>query len=229
MFRTLMESQARRNGWPGARWGAASVVTHAVLIAGAVAATATHTRSAGANEPQPLVHYVSTDPQPHRTLRATPEFPPLTAPHSVVIHDFVFHPDCNCDPGAPIPIDSLFASVAGDTTGTGLSTTPTLPTEGVYAATAVDRAVSPLPGNPQPIYPSQLRAAGIEGSVLARFVVDTLGRVEAGSIDVVSSTHNAFTESVRDALRHSRFTPARYGRWNVRQLVEQRFSFALER
>ena len=111
----------------------------------------------------------------------------------------------------------------------GANADPGTPTNGVYEATAVDRAVSPFRDNPQPAYPSQLRAAGIEGSVVARFVVDTTGRVEPGSIDIVAMTQVAFSEAVRHALIRSRFVPAQYGHATVRQLVEQRFSFALTR
>ena len=48
------------------------------------------------------------------------------------------------------------------------------------------------PGSTQPRYPDMLRSAGVEGEVLAQFVVDTTGRAEAGSLKVLKSTHDLF-------------------------------------
>ena len=231
MLKMLLESRTAAGRGPNARWGAASVATHAILIVGAVAATATHAPRANATEPRDTLIYVPVErhASPRPTTQQPTTLPPITTPGPIVEHRVVFRPDFNCDPGAPVSLDSLFASITGDTTGTSTTTDPVVPNDGVYEAATVDRAVVPFSDNPQPSYPTTLRAAGIEGSVLARFVVDTLGRVEPGSIAFVAATHDAFSESVRYALRHSRFTPARVGQLPVRQLVEQRFSFALER
>ena len=65
--------------------------------------------------------------------------------------------------------------------------------------------------------------------MLVRFVVDTTGRVERGSVQVVSSSNELFTASVRSALPSLRFRPASAGGRLVRQLVELPFEFALER
>jgi hypothetical protein len=40
---------------------------------------------------------------------------------------------------------------------------------------------------------------------VVRFVVDTLGRVEPPSLDIVQSSHPLFLASVRTALDHLRF------------------------
>jgi outer membrane biosynthesis protein TonB len=42
----------------------------------------------------------------------------------------------------------------------------------------VEKAVVAIPGTATPRYPAMLQSAGVEGSVRAQFVVDTLGRVE---------------------------------------------------
>ncbi len=91
----------------------------------------------------------------------------------------------------------------------------------------VDRAVMAIPGTVAPRYPSMLRSAGIEGDVRAQFVVDTLGRVETGSVRILESTHESFSQAVRDALSRARFVPAEARGRKVRQLVEQPFSFKL--
>jgi hypothetical protein len=62
-----------------------------------------------------------------------------------------------------------------------------------------------------------------------QFVVDTLGRVEPGSITALRSDHAQFERAVRDALARMRFMRAEVARHPVRQLVQQPFSFALKR
>jgi protein TonB len=74
-----------------------------------------------------------------------------------------------------------------------------------------------------------LRAAGVEGRVVARFVVNEGGSVEDGSVRFVQSDNHLFDEAVRTALRRMRFTPAEIGGRKVRQLVEMPFVFALSR
>lgn len=74
-------------------------------------------------------------------------------------------------------------------------------------------------------YPPAMRATGESGSVVAEFVVDTLGRVEREHFGIVSSSNPLFTEAVSDAMRTVVFRPAmRQGR-RVRQLVRQPFDF----
>jgi protein TonB len=93
----------------------------------------------------------------------------------------------------------------------------------------VEKAVVALPGTGQPRYPSMLQSAGLEGDVRTQFIVDTLGRVEQGSVHVLESTHEMFTTAVRDALARARFRPAEVGGRKVRQLVEQTFTFRITR
>jgi protein TonB len=95
------------------------------------------------------------------------------------------------------------------------------------SANVVDVQVAPYPGAPTPRYPEALREAGIEGEVTLEFVVDTTGRVERGSVRVLSSAADAFVVSVRDALAGTRYHPALVGGRRVRQLVRQGFVFSL--
>ena len=74
-----------------------------------------------------------------------------------------------------------------------------------------------------------LRSANVEGEVLVQFVVDTTGRVENGSVKVLKSSHDLFTNSVRSALSNMRFYPAEIGGRKVKQLVQQPFNFTLTR
>jgi protein TonB len=92
-------------------------------------------------------------------------------------------------------------------------------------ASAVDEPAAALPGNRPPRYPEPLRAAGVSGRVVARFVVDTAGRVERGTVQLAAD-HPLLGAAVRDALAGMRFRPARAGGVRVRQLVELPFAFA---
>ncbi len=80
-----------------------------------------------------------------------------------------------------------------------------------------------------PRYPLALRQAGIDGRVLVRFVVDTTGRIDLESVQVLQSTHELFTRAVRDALAGFRFRPAESGRHRVAALAEMPFEFRLTR
>ena len=65
-----------------------------------------------------------------------------------------------------------------------------------------------IPGGAVPAYPALLRSAGVAGAVLVEFVVDTLGRVEPGSLRLVHADHELFAASVRDVAPRLRFLPA---------------------
>ncbi len=98
-----------------------------------------------------------------------------------------------------------------------------------YSETMVERQVMAHPGNAPPRYPAMLRNAGVEGLVDAQFVVDTTGRVERESIRFTRTGHQLFAQAVTEALLRSRYAPAEAGGRKVRQLVQQSFSFALQR
>lgn len=102
------------------------------------------------------------------------------------------------------------------------------PTEApVYLQTQVEKLAAVRPDNPTIQYPEMLRRAAIEGSVLVQFVVDTNGRADLGSFKVLNSTHELFTDAVRNHLSVLRYFPAEIGGRKVRMLVQQPFSFSL--
>jgi TonB family protein len=80
-----------------------------------------------------------------------------------------------------------------------------------------------------PRYPDALRAASIEGVVLAQFVVDTSGQAVMETFKVLKTSHDGFTEAVRTTLPDMRFTPALVGGRPVKQLVQMPFTFSLSR
>jgi TonB family protein len=78
-------------------------------------------------------------------------------------------------------------------------------------------------------FPPPLFAAGIQGLVIAEFVVDTVGRVESGTVGIVSSTAPLFTDAVRVALESAAYIPALKDGHAVRQFVQQPFEFSVNR
>ncbi len=96
-----------------------------------------------------------------------------------------------------------------------------------FSVLEVDRMVERYDGSAAPVYPSDLIATGTEGLVQATYVVDTTGRVDTATVQVVHSDDPRFTQSVRTALGGMRFRPATRSGKTVRQLVEQRFRFRL--
>ena len=100
-------------------------------------------------------------------------------------------------------------------------------TDSVYSLLEVEESAIRTAASAAPVYPSSLVKDGTEGSVFLRFVVDSSGRVDATSIEIIRSSHPAFTLAVRSALPLMMFRPAAVGGRHVRQLVEQNFQFRL--
>jgi len=98
-----------------------------------------------------------------------------------------------------------------------------------YTEDIVEKVVAPFGNNPRPHYPARLQADEVEGSFVVRFVVDSLGRVDSKTLQFPTTTHKLFMKSIRDALLRSRYLPAELAGRHVPQLVQQRFSFTLER
>ena len=96
----------------------------------------------------------------------------------------------------------------------------------VYTADQVDRPAALDDSRRVDVtYPPALFAAGTGGSVIAEFVVDSRGRVEQGTIGIVSSTDPELSHAVRAAVEAAAFRPALLDGKPVRQIVQQPFSF----
>lgn len=63
------------------------------------------------------------------------------------------------------------------------------------------------PKNPHPQYPRSYRATG-PVPVTATFEIDSVGRIDMGTVKIVSSPHWSFTNSLLNVLPRWRFTPA---------------------
>jgi len=100
--------------------------------------------------------------------------------------------------------------------------------EGPYMEFQVEKVVVKI-GGEAPEYPSSLRESGVEGKVLAQFVVGENGRYEGGSLKILESSNPAFTAAVKDALPRMRFSAAQIGGKKVAQLVQMPFQFHLNK
>ena len=80
--------------------------------------------------------------------------------------------------------------------------------------------------NPAPEYPPDLLGRRMEGRVVAEFVVDERGRVDTRTLRIISSTHERFSEAVRDVLPSLRFIPAETDGVRTEERVEMPFRFA---
>jgi TonB family protein len=96
-----------------------------------------------------------------------------------------------------------------------------------FSVLEVDEMVERYDGSAAPVYPRDLLAVGTEGAVRTSYVVDTTGRVDTTTIRMMRSDDPRFSASVREALCHTRFRPARRRGNLVRQLVEQEFRFRI--
>lgn len=238
MLRVLIESNAP----PQRRRGGAvvSVGVHTAVIVAVVVATA----SARAGPSPPVV---ATDPRPVYVTPQPVETPPGAAPATPpsqrrtewaervgpthrVTFDAVRPPAPSSlgeiDPRSLLRLDTVGP---GSSLGRPSAERLGLPVGDQPATIAtVDRPASLL-APPRPRYPEELRRAGVTGHVIVRFVVDTLGRLEAGSVVVRESSHDLFEQAVRDILPALRFAAAEVGRRKVRMLVELPFEFRLGR
>jgi TonB family protein len=98
--------------------------------------------------------------------------------------------------------------------------------------TAIDGSlvdeVPMLLSGPVLVYPDLLRQAGLQGRVVLEVVIDTLGRVERGSVVVVESAHPAFVAPAQQSLLKSLFRPARVRGKAVRVRVRVPIDFVLQ-
>jgi len=74
------------------------------------------------------------------------------------------------------------------------------------------------------VYPAVLKPRRIAGHALVRMVVDTLGKVEERSIEILKTPDSAFVAPLREALLASQFEPARSRGRPVKASVSYQFN-----
>ncbi len=107
------------------------------------------------------------------------------------------------------------------------ATAATIVRDNVYQEYQIEHAAAFAPSTGHPRYPDILKQAGVEGQVIASFVVDTTGRADVSTVKILKSTHLLFENAVVAAIPTMRFTPALVGGKSVNQLVTLPFNFQL--
>ena len=235
MFTTLLESGSKSSTQE--RWMSASTGVHFMLIAGAVVLTAQReVQRIDPPERFDIVYTRNASPA-EPPLRRAPSAPlnsesgrPLRFPTLDDLTDIVGVTTPNLDVNtASGSLSNDLGSVDGRCNDTSVCVLFPQFGDGPLSVGQVEKPALAAPGNAQPTYPERLRTAGVEGSVLMRFVIDTTGAVERASITVVRTDHGLFASAVRSVLMTHRFFAAEAGGRKVRMLVEQRFDFAIDR
>ena len=238
MFNNLLESKPKKEKRGGGTM--ASIVLHSILVGLAVYATA---NAAIQNEKprQEKIDFVETPkdeppppkeepppPPPPDVVVAPPPpkgFQVLTAP--VEIPDVI--PDIDLSKKVTDEADFSGKGVAGGVAKGVEGGKAVVQSDQPYFEFQVEKPVVPAPGSVSPRYPDMLRQAGVEGEVLAQFVVDTTGKAEPGSLKILKSSHDMFVQSVKNALPQMKFIPAEVGGKKVKQLVQQPFTFSISK
>lgn len=237
MFNNLIESKPVKQKSFGA--SVISTIFHVAIIAASIFATA----NAGMEEKEEVVQKIDfvevkkdeppppkeepPPPPPDAVIAPPPPkgFQVLAAP--VSIPDVI--PEIDLSKALTNEADFSGKGVAGGVASGVVGGTGPVQTDQPYFDFQVEKPVAPLPGSSGPRYPDILRSGGVEGQVLAQFVVDTTGRIEIPSFRVLRSDHAMFEQAVRSALPNMRFLPAEVGGRKVKQLVQQPFVFALQK
>lgn len=217
MFDTLLESLPPRTSRTS-RWGmAVALALHLVVL------------SAFLRRPQPAQASppILVEPLPIPTDPHPPESVEEGFLGSVPISDGWLLPLPWPDvPDLPIGIEPRLTAPGGSV---ATPFDPFHPGGGEPWSTDLVQELPVLLAATPPVYPPLLRAAGVQGRVELQVVVDTLGRVERGTVRIVHSDHPAFEAPAIESLRGARFRPARVLGRAVRVLVQIPVAFVQQR
>ncbi|MEI6740157.1 MAG: TonB family protein [Gemmatimonadaceae bacterium] len=238
MFNNLLESSAKKQKRLGG--SITSIIFHAGVIVALVIVTANAGLKNDKTKAEKLdfVEVKKDEPKPKEPDKPPPPpdatvappppkgFQVLSAP--IEIPNVI--PDIDLSKKVTDEADFSGKGVAGGSSkGVEGGKAPVVQTDQPYFDFQVEKPVVMAPGSSGPAYPDMLRSAGIEGQVLAQFVVDTLGKADMSTFKALKSDNDLFTTAVRNALQRARFLPAEVGGRKVKQLVQQPFQFSLNR
>jgi protein TonB len=226
----LLESErlAQRSG----AGSAASVALHLVLLALAIAATSHSGIGASHDSPvyiplprwRPQVQMVS-QPATRPAPVAPPRVPAISVAVPTVIPTSIPAPAITAV--VPATIGTPTVAVPGSSTGAD-SAANSIRGDAPLTGDEVDVAAAALAGQRGPVYPEGLRMIGVEGRVMARFIIEKNGRVESEPT-IIAATADEFAASVKRYLSIARYRPATKNGESVRQLAEQEFTFTIRR
>jgi protein TonB len=234
MFNRLLESKAAKQKMAGGT--VFSIVLHTVLIGAAVYATA----RAGVKDEKAKAEKIQfvevkkeppkvpDKPPPPKEVVVTPPppkgFQVLRAPLKIDIKI----PEIDLSKAVTNEADFSGKGVKGGT-GTGVVGGTGPVTNHTYFEFQVEKPAEMIQDGTKPKYPSVLESSGIAGEVQAQFVVKSDGKADMDSFKVLKSTNELFTQSIKNYLPRSHFSPAMIGGKPVNQLVQQSFQFAVPR
>jgi protein TonB len=238
MFNNLLESKAQKQKRLGG--SVTSIIVHTAIVVALVIVT----KNSGIINEKPkeekvdFVEVKKDEPKPPEPEKAPPPPDAVVAPPppkgfqvlSAPIEIPNVIPDIDLSKKVTDEADFSGKGVAGGIAkGVEGGKGPVPQGDQPYFDFQVEKPVVMAPGAQGPAYPDMLRTAGIEGTVLAQFVVDTTGRAEMNTFKVLKSDNDLFSNAVKNALQRMRFLPAEVGGRKVKQLVQQPFQFSLNR
>lgn len=212
---TLLESARRPNGRLTVSV-ALSVAVHGALVAGTLLATslaAGFTEADAASAARFLYPLLQTAPRPMQEqvsyvgLQATPA--PAEGPAAFADVPLKRRPDIENPEQSPSP--------------------EVQEPQRAMSELEVDSTAMRDPDSEGPVYPPDMLAKNIEGMALVRFTVRDDGIVDIASIHIILATDSAFALAARNALPRMKFRPAWYSGRPVAQLVEQAFTFRIQK
>jgi TonB family protein len=225
MFETLLASNVARR--PQVRSGLAALFLHLAIVIGAISARATSPAAfkpavrdtirldlsrARILEPR---HSTHTPPSTGAPEIARPPVAPDVPPRIPALEPPRF---------TVAPMNLAALSKIPPAPGSDRSPGGPGPERAVLTATKVD-VLPQLTGHLHPRYPEALRRTAVSGEVQLEYVIQNSGRVDSSSVQVLTSSHPAFSEAAREALWKARFTPARRAGRPVAMLVRQTIRF----
>jgi protein TonB len=219
----LIESNRKLGGKSLLGGGSLSTVVHAAIIGAAVLATISADRGSSGIALDTALVFLAPPPE-HQTAPTPPPaldmplkgFQTLTVPAIV--------------PAAIPPVDLQEHFDPKDFSGTGVEGGRAAGVDPgpdrVYAAAVVDEPPELLAA-PPPEYPPLLRQAGITGRVVLQAVIDTTGRADPASVQVLQSPNPGFNIPSQRWILKALFRPARLGGRLVRVLVSLPLDYSL--
>jgi protein TonB len=231
MLDKLLESRAkRRRPVTGVL---VSVCAHTALIGGAVYATAQARSAPSISETPKPVYYSLPKESPHSSNRRITVAAAVRSSERPILRFFDVPTIDVKVPSIDMSDATTRASDFGAPRTTGDESSASVNGERVsgepFRADQVERQVALRSGSAPPIYPLALRDAGVEGEVIATFVVDERGRAEDSTVRFLRTDNPLFEDAVKVALKRMRFVAAEVGGMKVRQLVQMPFMFTLQK
>ena len=99
----------------------------------------------------------------------------------------------------------------------------------IFTVDQVDTPASLIAGSAIPRYPDSLWKEGVAGKVVIELVVNGDGNLDPASVNLVSSTHQLFTDAVQQSLATAKFKAATLRSRPVRKVLLVPFVFNTEK